>query len=86
MKHSKQVKPLSVKQLAAWDYSKGLPPHIAQQAMNEAEQELFAKHEKGIFDDGDPNHPKYNNGYNYATGKFVELFGYSQDDLLAKQY
>lgn len=51
-----------------------------------AEKELEAKHELGIFEDGDPNHPKYNNGYNYATGKYVNLFGYDQDEFMAKQY
>ena len=59
---------------------------IAAQAMKEADDAIYAQHLRGIFDDGDPNHPKYNNGYNYATGKFVNLFGYSQDELLAKQY
>ncbi len=63
-----------------------LPKHIAKAAMRKAEDELYAKHMRGEFDDGDPNHPKYNNGYNYATGKFVSLFGYAQDVLLAKQY
>ena len=82
----KKIKPPSVKELAAWDYSKGLHPYTAQQAMQEAEEMIRKQHEKGVFDDGDPNHPKYNNGYNYATGQFVSLFGYSQDELLAKQY
>ncbi len=59
---------------------------IAKVAMKEADDAIYAQHVRGIFDDGDPNHPKYNNGYNYATGKFVNLFGYSQDELLAKQY
>lgn len=59
---------------------------IAAQAMKEADDAIYAQHPRGIFDDGDPNHPKYNNGYNYATGKFVNLFGYSQDEMLAKQY
>lgn len=59
---------------------------IAAQAMKAADDALYAQHLLGIFDDGDPNHPRYNSGYNYATGKFVNLFGYSQDQLLAKQY
>jgi len=59
---------------------------IAKIAFAEAENDLYNKHLRGDFDDGDPNHPKYNNGYNYATMKFVNLFGYSQDGLLAKQY
>lgn len=59
---------------------------IAKIAMKEADDMIYAQHLRGEFGDGDPNHPKYNNGYNYATGKFVNLFGYSQDELLAKQY
>ncbi len=62
-----------------------LPKKLAAQAMREADNELHAKHLRGEFDEGDPNHPKYNGGYNYATGKFV-LFGYEQDEFLAKQY
>lgn len=65
---------------------KAKPSKANQQAINEVYATLRKQHEKGIFDDGDPNHPKYNNGYNYATGQFVSLFGYSQDELLAKQY
>lgn len=63
-----------------------LPKHIAKAAMCKADDELYTKHMRGEFDNGDPNHPKYNNGYNYATGKFVSLLGYAQDALLAKQY
>lgn len=81
-----QTKPPSVKELAAWDCTKGLHPYYAQKAINESIEMLRKQHEKGIFDDGDPNHPKYNNGYNYATGQFVTLFGYGQDELMAKQY
>ena len=54
--------------------------------MKEVDDYFYNKHLRGEFEDGDPNHPKYNNGYNYATGKYVSLFGYSQDELLAKQY
>jgi hypothetical protein len=63
-----------------------LPKKLVKQAMRESDNELRALHEKGIFDDGDPNHPKFNDGFNYATGKYVHLFGYSQDELLRKQY
>ena len=63
-----------------------LPKHLAKKAMKEADDMIYAEHCKGIFQEGDPNHPKYNNGYNYATGKFVSLFGYDQDEFMAKQY
>ena len=63
-----------------------IPKQRAAEAMRQADKELRRQHEKGIFDDGDPNNPKYNGGFNYATGKYVELFGYSQDEFLAKQY
>ena len=58
---------------------------VAVKALKEVDDLLYAKHLRSEFDDGDPNHPKYNNGYNYATGKFVNLFGYGQDELLKKQ-
>jgi hypothetical protein len=63
-----------------------LPKHMVKQAMKAADDELYRQHLQGIFSEGNPNHPMYNNGYNYATGKFVTLFGHSQDELLAKQY
>lgn len=63
-----------------------LPKKYAAKAMKECNDQLYAQHCKGIFDDGDPNHPKYNNGWNYATGQFVSLFGYNQDEFMAKQY
>lgn len=63
-----------------------LPKRNVKQAMADCDNALHDQHMKGIFDESDPNHPKYNNGYNYATGKYVELFGYSQDEFLAKQY
>lgn len=63
-----------------------LPKKYAAQAMRECNDQLYAQHRNGIFDDGDPNHPKYNNGWNYATGQFVNLFGYNQDEFMAKQY
>ena len=62
-----------------------LPKKLAAQAMREADNELYAKHLRGEFDEGDPNHPKYNGGYNYATGKF-NLFGYDEKEFLARQY
>ena len=63
-----------------------LPKKLSAQAMREADNYLYSKHLRGEFDEGDPNHPKYNNGYNYATGKFVSLFGYKQDEFMAKQH
>jgi len=51
-----------------------------------ADKELEDEHANGLFSEGDPNHPKYNNGYNYATGKYVSLFGYDQDEFMTKQY
>ena len=63
-----------------------LPKKLAEQAMREADNELYSKHLRGEFDEGDPNHPKFNGGYNYATGQFVSLFGYKQDEFIAKQY
>lgn len=63
-----------------------LPKKYADQAMQEADNMLLKQHVTGIFDEGDPNHPKYNGGWNYALGAYVEIFGYSQADLLAKQY
>ena len=63
-----------------------LPKRLAAKAMQECDDALYSQHCKGIFDDGDPNHPKYNNGWNYATGQFVSLFGYDQNEFMAKQY
>jgi hypothetical protein len=63
-----------------------LPKKLAKQAMRECDNELRAQHKKGQFDDGDPNHPKFNDGFNYATGKYVNLFGYAQDEFMVKQY
>lgn len=62
-----------------------LPKKLAAQAMREADNELYSKHLRGEFDDGDPNHPVHNDGYNYATGK-RSLFGYGQDEFLSRQY
>lgn len=66
--------------------SYNLPKRLAQQAMRECDNQLRAQHKKGIFDEGDPNHPKYNGGFNYATGQYVQMFGYTQNALLSKQY
>lgn len=63
-----------------------LPQKLADKAMREADEQIRAKHRAGIFDEGDPNHPKYNNGVNYATGLPVSLFGYDTVDFLKKQY
>lgn len=62
-----------------------LPAKMNKQALRDGEKEIEAKHEKGIFDIGDPNHPDYNNGYNYATQSY-RLFWYEQAEFLAKQY
>ena len=59
---------------------------LERQAHLEAAAELHKQHKAGIFDDGDPNHPKYNNGINYATGLPVNLFGYDTQEFLARQY
>lgn len=63
-----------------------LPKRLSTQAMREAGEELRAQHARGIFDDGDPNHPKYNNGINYATGKPLSLFGYETNGFMLRQY
>ena len=54
--------------------------------MREADVQIRAQHRAGIFDDGDPNHPKYNGGINYATGKPATLFGYETLEFMARQY
>lgn len=56
-----------------------------KQAFIEAEKAIERDHENGIFSEGDPNHPMYNEGYNYATGTY-NLFGYEQEAFLSKQY
>jgi hypothetical protein len=50
--------------------------------MKSAEDEIAAKHDRGEFDDGDPNHPMYSNGYNYTR----PLFGYKTNEFMAKQH
>lgn len=63
-----------------------LPKHLILRAMRAADEDIRKKHLAGVFDDGDPNHPKHNNGINYATGKPATLFGYPTDEFLARQY
>lgn len=67
-------------------HSIDLPKPIARRAMREADEEIRAKHRRGEFDEGDPNHPKFNNGVNYATGKPVTLFGYDVDEFMSRQH
>lgn len=62
-----------------------LPAKMNKQIMRDCEKEIEARHKKGIFDIGDPNHPDYNGGYNYATQSYM-LFGYEQAEFLDKQY
>lgn len=59
---------------------------LATQAVREAGDALEKQHAAGIFDEGDPNHPKYNNGVNYATGKPLSLFGYDTDAFMDRQH
>ena len=59
--------------------------HQYKQSFIDAGKLIERDHENGIFSEGDPNHPMYDNGYNYATQKY-SLFGYEQDEFLAKQY
>lgn len=59
---------------------------IAKEGHRQAVNLLEAEHKRGIFDEGDPNHPKYNNGINYATRLPVSLFGYGTQEFLMKQY
>lgn len=59
---------------------------VAKIAVAEANRQIEAAHARGEFDDGDPNHPKYNNGINYVTGKPATLFGYETDASLKRQY
>lgn len=56
-----------------------------KQAFIEAEKAIERDHENGIFSEGDLNHPMYNGGYNYCTKEY-KLFGYEQNEFLAKQY
>lgn len=63
-----------------------LPKKLAQQAIREADKALRQDHARGVFSEGDPNHPMYNNGINYATGQPVTLFGYDVVEFMGKQY
>ena len=63
-----------------------LPKRLAKQALHEADKMLRDQHVLGQFDDGDPNHPMYNAGINYATGLPVSIFGYETSEFLDKQY
>ena len=63
-----------------------LPANLARRAMREADKQIRAQHRAGIFDNGDPNHPKHNGGINYATGRPVSLFGYETREFMSRQY
>ncbi len=56
-----------------------------KQAIVQAEKDIESCHSIGKFDDGDPNHPMYNDNYNYVTGEY-KLFGYEQEAFMSKQY
>jgi hypothetical protein len=59
---------------------------IMRAAFAQADKELFEEHKRGIFSEGNPNHPMYRNGINYTTGLPVNIFGYDTKEFLAKQY
>lgn len=63
-----------------------LPKKLAQQAIREADEALRGDHVRGVFSEGDPNNPMYNNGINYVTGLPISIFGYDALDFMAKQY
>lgn len=63
-----------------------LPKKRADRAIKESIDQLHNDALAGIFADGDPNHPKWNNGINYATGLPASLFGYDTKEFLQKQY
>lgn len=56
-----------------------------KQALIQAEKEIERDHLSGKFSDGNPNHPMYNNNYNYAAKEYV-LFGYKEKEFLNRQY
>ena len=62
-----------------------LPKRMRNAAIREANTQIEDAHAFGIFDDGDPNNPKYNNGINYRTGMPVHIFGYAVDMFMDKQ-
>lgn len=59
---------------------------VVKKAFREADEELYQLHKRGIFSEGNPNHPMYNNGINYTTGLPVSLFGYETESFMARQY
>lgn len=63
-----------------------LPKKYADKAIRESIDQLHKQARAGIFDEGDPNHPKWNNGINYATGLPANIFGYDTKEFLQKQY
>jgi hypothetical protein len=63
-----------------------LPKHMVKAALRQAEDELRAQHLAGNYSEGDPNHPMYHEGFDYASGEYVDLFGYNQKDFMLKQY
>ena len=63
-----------------------LPKRVTRNIMREVDEMLYKQHLEGVFDDGDPNHPKWNSGINYATGLPANLFGYDIKEFLRKQY
>lgn len=63
-----------------------LPKNLARDAIHAADSEIRKKHARGIFDDGDPNHPKYNNGINYVNGKPLTIFGYETAGFMERQH
>lgn len=63
-----------------------LPKKLARQAIREADKALRTDHACGIFSEGDPNHPMYNNGISYVTGQPFRLFGYDVEEFMGKQY
>lgn len=63
-----------------------LPILLTRKVMRETDQLLYNQHCQGIFDDGDPNHPKYNDNINYITGLPDRLFGYDVEQFMKWQY
>ena len=63
-----------------------LPKRQVERILCEVDKMLRGQHVLGQFDAGDPNHPMYNAGINYATGLPVSIFGYETIEFLDKQY
>lgn len=57
-----------------------LPKRLVKEALAKAGAELRAEHDAGLFDDGDPNHPKHNGGADYTR-----CVGLTWADIRAKQ-